>query len=151
MAEPVVPYNGPAPTSSIAAYNMLMNAISSGAIEMVRQCITQDPELINTFGTNCFTNNGMQLCISCFYYIKLYILTVRKACVSCPWSPGTCLKICRRCISRTRKSCRTFATTEDCTSDLKFRMTQNSSTGPLLWTKDWEVGEFLLNKINYSV
>ncbi|KAL8571344.1 hypothetical protein ACOMHN_064477 [Nucella lapillus] len=50
MADNALVASGPAPSAPSVSHNMLMNAISSGSVEAVRQHITQEPELVNMFG-----------------------------------------------------------------------------------------------------
>lgn len=70
MAGSVIPSNGPVPLAPTAVYNVVMNAVSSGDIETVRQCIVQEPELINTFGKPERLQNFEQ---NKFVYINVYV------------------------------------------------------------------------------
>lgn len=75
MAGSVIPSNGPMPLAPTAVYNVVMNAVSSGDIETVRQCIVQEPELINTFGKperlqNFEQNKIVYKCIRPFIFIR---------------------------------------------------------------------------------
>ncbi|XP_076456466.1 uncharacterized protein LOC143290823 [Babylonia areolata] len=49
-AEQALAASGPAPSAPPVSHNMLMNAISSGSADLVRQQITQEPDLINMSG-----------------------------------------------------------------------------------------------------
>lgn len=73
MAGSVIPSNGPVPLAPTVAYNVVMNAVSSGDIETVRQCIVQEPELVNTFGKperlqNFEQNKIVYKCMSIYFY-----------------------------------------------------------------------------------